>query len=119
MTDKKNEAPEDLGAPASYLVLAEGTPVYDRSGDLVGTVEHVLTDEREDIFHGLILKTDTGHRYAASSQVDGIFEHGVIVAKPAGGLPEPSADPAAARLADDAKLTDELKRAWEWLIQPR
>jgi hypothetical protein len=42
MTDK--EPPEDLGAPVSYLVLANGTPVFDRSGDRVGTVEHVLAE---------------------------------------------------------------------------
>jgi hypothetical protein len=114
MADDKNTAPEDLGAPISYLVLADGTPVYDRSGDLVGRVEHVLKDDREDIFHGLILKTANGYRYAASAQVDGIFEHGVIVAEPAAALPEPSADPVA-----DVTLRDQLKRAWDWIIQPR
>jgi hypothetical protein len=108
-----NTAPEDLGAPISYLVLAPGTPVYDRSGDRVGTVEHVLADDRADVFHGLILKTRTGHRYAASAQVDGLFEHGVIVAEPAAALPEPSADPAAATA--DVSLADELKRAWNWI----
>ena len=74
MADNKNEAPEDLGAPVSYMVLAEGTPVWDRAGDRVGTVEHVLADDREDVFHGLIIKTHDGHRYASSAQVDGIFE---------------------------------------------
>jgi hypothetical protein len=118
MTDFKNEAPEDLGAPVSYLVLADGTPVYDRSGATVGQVEHVLKDEREDVFHGLILKTRSGHRYAPASLVDGIFEHGVIVAKPAGELPTPSADPAANAVVNDTLIT-ELKRAWDWIIQPK
>jgi hypothetical protein len=118
MTDNKNEAPEDLGAPVSYLVLTDGTPVYDRSGQSAGTVEHVLRDERGDIFHGLVLKTPDGHRYAPSDLVDGIFEHGVIVAKPAKELPTPSADPAADAVVGDS-LTDELKHAWEWIIQPR
>jgi len=50
--------------------------------------------------------------------VDGIFEHGVIVAAPAAELPEPSADPAA-QAADNDNLRTGLKRAWEWLIQPK
>ena len=117
MADATNDEPEDLGAPISYLVLKIGTPVWDRSGDSVGTVEHVLSDEREDVFHGLVLQTADGHRYAAGSQVDGLFEKGVIVAVPAAALPEPSEDPAAA--AADEGLRDELKRAWNWLVQPK
>ena len=115
---ENSEAPEDIGAPVSYLVLKPGTPVYDRSGSAVGTVTHVLTDEREDVFHGLILETGLGHRYAAGTQVDGIFEHGVIVAKPAGELPEPSAD-APAKAVDDDTLGHDLKRAWDWLVTPK
>jgi uncharacterized protein YrrD len=118
MTDPKNQAPEDLGAPVAHLVLAAGTPVYDRAGDAVGTVEHVLADDKEDLFHGLLLKTGAGHRYAGSDQVDGIFEHGVIVAAPAAELPEPSAD-AVAQAADNDDLRTGLKRAWDWLIQPK
>lgn len=117
MTDNR-EAPQDLGAPASYLVLAGGAPVWDRSGERVGTVEKVLADEQQDIFHGLILNTGAGYRYASSAQVDGIFERGVIVAQPAAKLPEPSADPAA-QAVEDESLTGELRRAWDWLIQPR
>ncbi|MEU4219827.1 PRC-barrel domain-containing protein [Actinoplanes sp. NPDC026623] len=112
----QNNAPVDLGAPQSFVVLADGTPVYDRAGDSVGTVAHVLADHQEDIFHGLVLKTSDGHRYASAGQVDGIFEHGVIISVPAGELKEPSADPAA---DGDAHFTDGLRRAWNWLIQPR
>jgi uncharacterized protein YrrD len=118
MTDNSREAPQDLGAPASYLVLADGTPVWDRSGDRVGTVEKVLADEQQDIFHGLIVNTGGGYRYASSAQVDGIFERGVIVAQPAAKLPEPKADPAA-QAADGETLAGELRRAWDWLIQPK
>ena len=118
MTEKTDQAPEDLGAPQSYLVLQDGTPVYDRAGTYAGTIEHVLADDPEDVFHGLIIKTDGGRRFAGGSQVDGIFERGVIVSVPAEQLPEPSED-AAARVADDDGLRSGLKRAWEWLIQPR
>ncbi|GIF18961.1 uncharacterized protein YrrD [Actinoplanes tereljensis] len=117
MTD--NQAPEDLGAPVSYLVLADGTPVFDSSGSRAGEVEHVLADDKSDLFHGLIVKTADGHRFARANLVEGLFEHGVIITVPAAELPEPSADPAA-RLADqDATLGQSLKRAWDWLVQPR
>ena len=107
----------DLGEPQSYLVLKDGTPVYDRSGSTVGTVAHVLSDDAQDVFHGLILDTGHGHRFADGDQVDGIYANGVIVSQPADQLPEPSED-AAARAAGDEKATG-LRRAWEWLIQPK
>jgi len=116
MTDK--DAPEDLGTPVSYLVLADGTPVFDRSGDRVGTVEHVLADEGADVFHGLLVKTGDGHRFAQARVVDGLYQHGVIVAVPAAQLPEPSADPAAEQVAQDEGLGNSLKKAWDWLKRP-
>jgi uncharacterized protein YrrD len=118
MTDNPNPAPEDIGAPQSYLVLKDGTSVYDRGGDHVGDVEHVLKDEVGDIFHGLIIETRHGHRFAPGDLVDGIYERGVIVAVPAEELPAPSAD-AAAKTAEDDGFVNGLKRAWEWLIQPK
>ncbi|GAA0531293.1 hypothetical protein GCM10010172_10000 [Paractinoplanes ferrugineus] len=115
MTD--NQAPEDLGAPVSYLVLADGTPVFDSSGSRAGEVEHVLADDHSDLFHGLIVKTAAGHRFARSSVVDGLFEHGVIISVAAAELPDPSTDPSARAAQDDEGLT--LKKAWDWLVQPR
>lgn len=109
-----NTAPEDLGAPQSFLT-AEGTAVYDRAGDKVGTVTHALADDRDEIFHGLVLETPHGHRYAPADRVDGIYEHGVIVAVPAAELPEPAEDAKA----DDDSLTDGLRRAWKWLVEPK
>jgi hypothetical protein len=106
--------PQDLGEPVSYLVLKNGTSVFDSSGDRAGEVEHVLADEAEDVFHGLVLKTADGHRFAPATAVDGLFEHGVIINTPAAQLPEPSADAAA-----DDSLKGNLKRAWEWLIEPK
>lgn len=111
-----NTAPEDLGAPQSFLVLADDTPAYDRSGAQAGTVAHVLADDRDEIFQGLVLKTGDGHRFAAANQVDGIFEKGVIIAVPATELPEPTEE-AEARADDDGDSG--LRRAWNWLIQPK
>lgn len=117
MTDNHSAAPGDLGRPVSYLVLTDGTRVYDRSGAAVGTVEHVLADEGSDIFHGLVVDTPAGHRFVRSDLVDGIYIHGVIVAEPADRLPEPSEDAAArAAEAQDASLADGLRRAWDRLL---
>ncbi|HWS31531.1 MAG TPA: PRC-barrel domain-containing protein [Actinoplanes sp.] len=112
----QNTAPEDLGNPVSYLVLADGTAVYDRSGASVGTVDHVLADDQTNLFHGLLIKTADGPRFAGGDQVDGLFERGVIVAEPADRLTVPSADGPAD--ATESRATG-LKRAWDWLIQPR
>jgi hypothetical protein len=105
-----DQVPEDIGAPQSYLVLKDDTPVYDRSGDRVGAVSHVLADDREDIFHGLIIKTSDGHRFAGADQIDGIYEHAVIVSVPGNQLPVP---------AEDAVPESGLRRAWDWLVEPR
>jgi len=100
---------QDLGEPVSYLVTKDGTPVFDSSGDRAGEVAHVLADENDDVFHGLVVKTADGHRFAAAAQIDGLFEHGVIINVPAAQLPEPHE-------SDDGGI---LKRAWDWLIQPK
>ena len=47
----------DLGNPASYLVLADGTPVLSSDGREVGKVEHVLADADSDVFDGVIVDT--------------------------------------------------------------
>jgi len=116
MTDK--QAPEDLGAPVSYLVLKDGAGVYEPSGDRIGEVDHVLADAPEDVFHGLIVKTSAGHRFAPAAQIAGLYERGAVLAVPAAQLPMPSED-AAARAVDDDDLAGSLKRAWEWLVRPR
>ncbi|HEY0001381.1 MAG TPA: PRC-barrel domain-containing protein [Actinoplanes sp.] len=116
MTD--NEAPEDLGEPVAYLVLKNGTAVYDRSGDRVGKVEQVLADEQADVFQGLLVKTGShGQRFAPADQVDGLFERGVIVAEPADRLPEPPGGQPA-RVATEARPAGALRKAWDWLIRP-
>jgi len=117
MTD--NQAPEDLGTPVSYLVLADGTAVFDRSGARVGEVEHVLADDATDVFHGLTLRTPDGHRFAPAALVDGLFQNGVIVAEPAARLPEPSADPAARQAEEGDGLAGHLRTAWEKIAHPR
>jgi hypothetical protein len=112
---------EGLGEPVAYTVLPDGVPVYDRDRVLVGEVEHVLADEGSDIFHGLIVRTPEGHRFAHRDQVAALHRGGVLLAVPGTDLHEPSADPVAAD-ADrpvGEQLQESLRRAWEWLSQPR
>jgi sporulation protein YlmC with PRC-barrel domain len=112
----------DLGNPASYLTLADGTPVLTRDGHRIGTVEHVLADANADVFDGLIVKGDHGHRFADASQVDRIHTDGVVLAldrEQADRLPEPAESPAAMGASPDDVvpdgLDDKLRRAWDYL----
>jgi uncharacterized protein YrrD len=115
----------DLGNPASYLVLADGTPVMSSDGVQVGTVEHVLADDGADLFDGVIVDMRAGpggHRFADADQIEAIYEHGVVLSLDAAAaeqLPEPSDNPAtlAADPADttDDGLNDKLRRAWNYL----
>ncbi|MGH3070972.1 MAG: hypothetical protein ACRDNB_01720 [Gaiellaceae bacterium] len=43
------------GDPVSWLLVERGWVVVDAGGKKVGKVEEVLGDERNDIFHGLVV----------------------------------------------------------------
>jgi hypothetical protein len=115
----------DLGDPASYLVLADGTPVVTTDGREVGTVEHVLADAGSDVFDGVIVDMRTGpggHRFADASQVQAIHERGVVLAMTADAaerLPQPGENPAVLDAGPDDTVPDDLKdklrRAWDYL----
>ena len=115
----------DLGNPASYLVLADGTPVLSSDGQEIGKVEHVLADADSDVFDGVIVDMRSGprgHRFADAALVETIYERGVVLAmtaEAAGQLPEPTENPAALEADPDDTapddLKDKLKRAWDYL----
>jgi hypothetical protein len=114
---------EDLGPPASYLTLAQGTPVLSSEARELGRVEHVLADPDVDVFDGIVLDTSIlpgGHRFVDAPQVDEIYERGVVLALTAAEaerLPEPSENPAALAAHPDetaeGELERKLRRAWE------
>lgn len=106
------ENAEDLGEPVAYLVLREGVPVFAPGGDAIGTVEHVLADEPEDVFHGLLITTPDGPRFAPGAQVAGLYERGAVLTVPADRLSPPSAG------LPEGRRDSGLKRAWDWLVQP-
>ena len=120
---------EDLGAPSSYLVLAEGTPVYSSDGSKLGEVEHVLADADADLFDGIVIDASAlpgGHRFVDAPQVEEIYERGVVLTVDAAGaesLPEPSANPGVMEVTGedfverewDDELEYKLKRAWDMI----
>jgi hypothetical protein len=116
----------DLGNPASYLVLAAGTPVLSSDGLQVGTVEHVLAATDADVFDGLIVDMRAGpggHRFADAADVDAIYERGVVLrldAAAAERLPEPAENPATVAWEGPEEtvpeeMGDKLRRAWDYL----
>lgn len=110
----------DLGAPASYLTLTEGTPVLSADGERLGVVEHVLADPNADVFDGIVIDVRGGHRFVDAPEVGDIRERGVVLrldADAAARLPEPSANPATMAAGPDDvtpdDLGDKLRRAWD------
>src|SRR5215218_8956625 len=114
---------EDLGAPVSYLTLADGVPVYASDGQEVGKVAHVLADPAVDVFDGIVLETGIlppSHRFVDAEQIAELRERGVVLgidSELVESLREPSANPRAMSTgADDIvsdELRDKLRRAWD------
>jgi len=113
----------DLGAPASYLTLNAGTPVFSSDGEWIGVVEHVLAVADADVFDGLVIDSRTGpggHRFVDAPEVAEIYEQGVqltLDARDCQRLHEPSENPGtmSADPGDVAPdhLGDKLRRAWQ------
>ena len=87
--------PDELGPPASYLVLEEGTPVFSSDGEQLGRVAEVRADLTVDVFDGLVIGAGAlarERRFATADQVDEIYERGVVLRLDAAGardLPPP------------------------------
>jgi uncharacterized protein YrrD len=114
---------EDLGAPASYLTLADGSAVYSSDGEHLGKVAHVLADPDVDVFDGVVIDRSVlpgGHRFVDADQVADIYERGVVLsidAATAQGLPEPERNAGEIEVGPDDVVPDEtrdkLRRAWD------
>ena len=93
----------DEGAPIAYEVLDEGVSVYAADGSVIGTVDHVVAAPEEDIFHGLVIRTDAGRRFVAADQVRSLHERGAdlsIQPDEVAGLPEPHGAAPARRFRE-------------------
>ena len=102
----------DEGSPIAYTVLDKGVPVYAADGTSVATVDHVVAAAAEDIFHGLVIRTDEGPRFVAADDVASLHERGVdlrIDAAAVAGLPHPHGDAPALELKDPTIKTKRWK----------
>ncbi|HUA10438.1 MAG TPA: PRC-barrel domain-containing protein [Solirubrobacteraceae bacterium] len=82
----------DEGNPIAYTVLVPGVPVYADDGERVGSVERVLADTSEDIFHGIVIATEYGERLVLAEQVRALHQLGVnldLAATAIASLPSP------------------------------
>jgi sporulation protein YlmC with PRC-barrel domain len=111
------------GEPASYLTLEEGCEVVSSDGEKVGTLQHVLADEEEDVFDGIVIDTQLGPggmHFVDAPQVRECFEHAVELTIPASEVPElpkPTANPAVMESHgvedSESALQRKLHRAWD------
>jgi hypothetical protein len=108
---------DDHGAPISYIMLREGTPVLASDGAQVGVVAHVLYDDDADIFDGIVINARGGHRFVDAPEVDRIAERAVtlkIDAAAVAQLPPPSANPAEMKVDPaDSGGRGVFRRAWD------
>ena len=58
-------------------MLDQGISVFSSSGEVVGTVDHVVAAPAEDIFHGIVMRSASGARFIAADQVASLHERGV------------------------------------------
>ena len=113
----------DLGQPRSYLTLEVGTDVYASDGTLVGKVEHVLADEKDDIFDGIVIDVKLGPgglHFADAPLVGDIGSEGCalkVSAAEVEQLPKPTPNPGVIEShgVEDSEghIRAKLHRAWD------
>ncbi len=82
----------DEGYPIAYEVLEIGVPVYASGGEQIGTVDRVIAAPEQDIFHGIVIRTERSRRFITADQIGELHERGVdlgIDVAEAATLPEP------------------------------
>jgi hypothetical protein len=107
----------DEGPPTAYQVLDDGVSVYASDGSQVGTVDHVVAAAAEDIFHGLVIRTDRGRRFVAADQVASLHERGVdlrIGPDEAAALPEPHGAAPALEIKDPTAKAERTR--WKEIL---
>jgi uncharacterized protein YrrD len=113
----------EYGEPIAYSALKAGAEVISSDGQEVGAVEHVLADEDEDVFDGIVIDVKTGpggHRFVDAPDVSSCHERAVLIAVSAADvekLPEPKPNPAVMENhgVEDSEggLQRKLHRAWD------
>ncbi len=112
----------DEGLSIAYPLLEKDVPVYAADGTHVGTVNHLVAAQEQDIFHGVVIDTDEhGRRFVPAELVASLHERGVDLSlavedlrtlpEPGGDAPVYVEDPAESK-AEHWKRLLELKRDW-------
>ena len=93
----------DEGLPIAYRVLERGVRVLSSDGDEVGTVDHVVAAEQQDIFHGVVMSSPRlGQRFVPAEDVASLHEGGVDLRIPASEIAElPAPGGAAPQYTED------------------
>ena len=76
-----------------YQVLPRGTPVHATDGVVIGTFHKALHHGRENLFDGMVVKTEEGKRFVDAPEVARITNKRVLLtidSAEARELPEPS-----------------------------
>lgn len=63
----------------SYKLLQRGTPIHASDGARLGTTDRVLDNTREDIFDGIVMKTEAGERFVDAPEVGRITSASVTL----------------------------------------
>jgi PRC-barrel domain len=115
----------DYGEPASYLTLKEGCAAISSDGEDVGKVQHVLADEDEDVFDGIVIDTALGPGglvFVDAPQVQECRERAVLLSVSAAEvekLPKPTPNPAVMEnhgVEDsESALQAKLHKAWDMI----
>jgi hypothetical protein len=100
---------DDDGPAISYKLLERGTAVHASDGEPIGKVDQVLDNVREDIFDGIVIRTEDGDRFVDAPEVARITEQRVTLSIDAAeaaalpayepGAPQYEANTRAGRLA--------------------
>jgi sporulation protein YlmC with PRC-barrel domain len=100
---------DDDDPAISYKLLDRGTAVHTSDGDVLGTVDQVLDNVREDIFDGIVVRTSSGERFVDAPEVARITDQRVTLSIDAAaaaqlpayepGAPQYEANTRAGRLA--------------------
>jgi hypothetical protein len=86
----------DPAEPVSYEGVPTGVPLLSSTGQEFGTLAKVLEIPSEDLFDGVIVKTDHGHRFVDRDQIVEITTQYIkcdLSDEQCSDLPEPSGSP--------------------------
>jgi hypothetical protein len=70
---------DDLGDPIAYTALQPGTAIVSSDQVGLGSVERVIENKKENIFDGIVMRTDGGLIWVDAPEVARIFERRVTL----------------------------------------